>query len=80
MKTYLYPVVLRKAQPILIAVEKKYNAHWMVTFSELKRPRGFTKVFKGLGNEYLRTSASRISETMYKAFIQESRQNRINHR
>jgi len=77
MKTYLYPIKLRRAQPLITAVEKKYDSHWLVTYSELKAPRGYTKKFNGLGREYNRSSSSRISHSLYQAFIKEAMNNRI---
>jgi len=76
MKTFLFPKVLRRGQPVLFFVKKEKSLSkkgylfWLGLYHELS-PSPFT----GDGSDYGSVSEVQISEKLYNAFLREAKYN-----
>ena len=73
-RTYLYPLVMRRGQPVLLYVElRKGNTFWLCASHMLKPYNG--KSANGNITDYQARHASDISEECYDAFVKEAADN-----
>lgn len=75
MKTFLKPVALRRASPVLVFVKNEGTRYILGVYHELnykKAVRLKNGAYSGIGKEYDAVQESNISKGLYKAFIKEA--------
>jgi hypothetical protein len=74
-KTYLFPLILRRGQPVMTFVVREGKNYWLGTYHNFK-----SRGAPALPSDYHGVSRVRISRPFYEAFVAESRENHRRYR